>query len=70
MKKLFESLKFFSKLTFLVLLLMVGWVFVNAQNLFKGKKAEDKEDPFRTKDVFGDVPAPPPDPGPGPGPGY
>ena len=44
---------------------MVGWVFVNVQSLFKGKKTEDKKDPFRTKDVFGDVPAPP-DPGPGP----
>lgn len=36
---------------------MVGWVFVNVSNLFKGKKAEKISDPFSADDSFADVPS-------------
>lgn len=42
MKKFLNSLKFIAKALLLIVLLLVGWAFVNVSNLIKSKKAAEK----------------------------
>jgi len=49
MKKLLNSIKFISKALLLIILLLVGWAFVNVANLVKGKKSAEKG----TDNLFG-----------------
>ncbi|MDO8574953.1 MAG: hypothetical protein Q7R61_01620 [bacterium] len=51
MKKFFNSFKFILKAFLLVVILLVGWVFINITNLIKGKKAPDKDS--LSKNMFG-----------------
>ncbi len=43
MKSRFESPKFIFKFLLLAVLLIVGWTFVNMNNLVKGKRSTEKE---------------------------
>lgn len=45
MKKISYYFVFFIKAALLILILIFGWVFVNAQNLAKGKKTKQSSDP-------------------------
>src|SRR3989344_9303451 len=64
MKKILNSFAFLFKAFILVLLLLVGWAFINITNLIKGKKSSDKDS--LSKNMFGadeanaDAPPPPP----------
>ena len=64
MKKLLDSLKFLAKASLLVLLLLVGWAFVNVTNLVKGKKSQEKgtglTGVFGTNQADADAPPAPP----------
>lgn len=51
MKKFFNSFKFILKAFLLVIILLLGWVFINITNLIKGKKTSDKDS--LSKNVFG-----------------
>ncbi|OGD24753.1 hypothetical protein A2819_00760 [Candidatus Azambacteria bacterium RIFCSPHIGHO2_01_FULL_40_24] len=51
MKKFFNSLKFILKAFLLVIILLVGWAFINITNLIKGKKSLDKDS--LSKNMFG-----------------
>src|SRR3989344_1598568 len=42
MKKFLNAFNFLGKALLLIVLLIFGWVFINATNLIKGKKAADK----------------------------
>lgn len=65
MKKFFNSFKFILKAFLLVVILLLGWAFINIANLIKGKKTSDKDslsaNPFGTDEASADAP------GPGPG---
>lgn len=64
--KIAASLKFFPKALLLVLLLLVGWAFVNVTNLVKGKKSQGKDDGLTNlwgpDKVNADAPGPGPEP--------
>lgn len=51
MKKIFNSFKFILKAFLLVIILLLGWAFVNITNLIKGKKLSEKES--LSKNLFG-----------------
>ncbi|MDO8676401.1 MAG: hypothetical protein Q7K16_01990 [Candidatus Azambacteria bacterium] len=51
MKKFFNSFKFILKAFLLVLILLLGWVFINVTNLIKGKKLSEKDSV--SKNMFG-----------------
>ncbi len=51
MKKFFNSFLFILKAFLLVIILLLGWVFINVTNLIKGKKAPDKDS--LSKNMFG-----------------
>lgn len=51
MKKILNSITFVSRVFFLLLLLIAGWVFINVQNLVKGKKVQ--KTPTSSSDLFG-----------------
>lgn len=67
MGKFLNSLKFIGKALLLLLLLIFGWVFVNVQNLTKGKKSGGEKD---SGDLWGVNQADADAPGGGPGPGF
>ncbi len=52
MKKLFRGISFFFKVVLLVLLLIGGWLYVNVNNLVKGKKVSDSSGQ-KLDDLFG-----------------
>lgn len=53
MKKFLHALSFIGKALLLIVLLLAGWVFINATNLIKGKKTADKiKDPSGEKADF------------------
>ena len=70
MKKILNSFAFLFKAFILVLLLLVGWAFINITNLIKGKKSSDKDslskNMFDTDEASADAPGPPPPPPPPP----
>lgn len=51
MKKIFNYVKFISKAFFLVVILLLGWAFINITNLIKGKKLSEKDS--LSKNMFG-----------------
>lgn len=51
MKKFFNSFKFILKAFFLVIILLLGWAFINITNLIKGKKLSEKD--TLSKSMFG-----------------
>ena len=67
MKKFLNSFTFILKAFLLVIILLLGWVFINITNLIKGKKAPDKDslsnNMFGTDEARADTP-----PGPNPNP--
>jgi len=63
--KITAPLKFFSKAVLLILLLLVGWAFVNVANFIKGKKSQGKDDGLTNllgpNKASADTPPPPKD---------
>lgn len=61
MKHFFNSLKFIFKAFLLVIILLIGWAFINISNLIKGKKLSKNDsfslDKFGTDKAMADVPA-------------
>ena len=51
MKKLLNSVKFISKALLLIILLLVGWAFINVANFIKGKKSVENKS--GAGDLFG-----------------
>lgn len=51
MKKFFNSFKFILKAFLLVIILLLGWAFINITNLIKGKKLSEKDS--LSKNMFG-----------------
>ncbi len=60
MKKILNSFSFLFKALILILLLLIGWAFINITNLIKGKKSPDKDslskNMFGTDEASADVP--------------
>lgn len=63
MKNFFNSFKFISKAFLLVIILLLGWAFINITNLIKGKKSQEKgtglTDTFGVNSADADAPGEP-----------